>query len=282
MRIGVIGYGSIGSVLAHGFTELGHDVVANDKHQSKVQDSPYTYRPHEWIRANCDLAVFALPTPTTTQGGDVSIVDSALSHYTNTNATLCLKSTMAPGATGRLAEKYDLPLVYCPEFLRDRSTVADFFEIDRLVLAGPAAECDTVATAFDHPKMEIGEVIETDDYLTAEIGKEAHNAFFATKVSFANQIRHLCEQEGAEPRTVMDIVTADRRNTTSHLDPMLGAYGGKCLPKDTRALAIYGMTEGADTSLLNGTMDMNQVAKTRYDDVEIGGDWPNVEPSISD
>lgn len=282
MRIGVIGFGSIGSVLAHGFDALDHDVVANDQNQTLVDNSPYEYKTHAWIRQHCDLAVFALPTPTTDEGGDPSIVDDVLEHYQGTECVCCLKSTMPPGSTSELAEKHGLNLVYCPEFLRDRSTVSDFFEIDRLVLAGPRQECDVVASAFDHPKMQIGEVIETRDYLTAEIGKEAHNAYFATKVSFANQMRLICERGDADPETCMDIVTADSRNTTSHLDPMLGPYGGKCLPKDTEALAMYGGQRGVRVPLLHGTMQTNELARQRFENAEINGNWPNIETTKSD
>jgi UDPglucose 6-dehydrogenase len=282
MRIGVIGFGSIGSVLARGFDQLGHDVVANDTNKERVYNSRFDYRSHDWIQDNCQLAVFALPTPTTENGGDASTVDHVLGQYHNADATLCLKSTMPPGSTSTLCEKHDLDVVYCPEFLRDRSTVEDFFDVDRLVLAGPERECDVVAEAFDHPQMQIGEVIETPDYLTAELGKEAHNAFFATKVSFANQMRVIAEAGGADPEGVMDIVTADSRNTTSHLDPMLGAYGGKCLPKDTEALAMYGGQQGVRVPLLSGTMQTNGIARQQFENAEIEGDWPDIKTSASD
>jgi UDPglucose 6-dehydrogenase len=130
--------------------------------------------------------------------------------------------------------------------------------------------------------MDIGQVIETDDYLTAEIGKEAHNAFFATKVSFANQMRLIAEAGGADPERVMDIVTADSRNTTSHLDPTLGPYGGKCLPKDTEALAMYGGHKGVRVPLLHGTMQTNELARQRFENAEIAGNWPEIKTTSSD
>jgi len=267
MRVGVIGYGSIGSVLAKGFDKIGHDVIVNDKQRDKVKASQFDYQPHEWIRANADVAFFALPTPTKADGGDASIVDEVLHNYRRANCVCCLKSTMPPGTTQTLAEKHELDLVYCPEFLRDESTVDDFFSIDRLVLAGDVSGRDAVAQVYDHPRVSIGRVIETADYLTAEIGKEAHNAFFATKVSYANQIRMITEANGGDASRVMDIVTADRRNTTSHLDPMLGPYGGKCLPKDTEALALYAASENCRVPMLEGAMRVNDIARKRYETV---------------
>lgn len=276
MRIGVIGVGSIGSVLAKGFDRLGHDVVVNDADTSREEALPHDAQPKKWIAMNCDVAVFALPTPTTATGGDASIVAEALESFERSNAVCCIRSTMPPGSTSRIAQSTGLDLVYSPEFLRDRSGVGDFFGPDRIVLAGPRSEREVVRNLFDDRRIHCDTIIETTDYLTAEIGKEAHNAYFATKVSFANQMRLICEQEGADVQTCMDIITADSRNTSSHLDPLLGPYGGKCLPKDTAALTLYGEGQGAPVPLLEGVISLNQEARTRYEEMEIQGNWPEV------
>jgi len=276
MRIGIVGVGSIGSVLARGFDQLGHDVVINDVDEERTQKLPFEAYPKRWIATNCDLAVFALPTPTTENGGDVSAVDDALSEFHNSNATVVLRSTMPPGSTGRLASKHDLEIVYSPEFLRDRSGVDDFFYPDRIVLAGPKEQRAQLRDVLDSKKIDCETFIESDDYLTAEIAKEAHNAFFATKVSFANQMRLICDQENADVETVMDVITADHRNTSSHLDPLLGPFGGKCLPKDTEALTHYAEDEDAPTPLLRGVIDLNNEARAKYEDLEITGEWPEV------
>lgn len=276
MRIGVIGVGSIGSVLAKGFDRLGHDVVINDIDKQAVADLPFEARPKRWIAMNCDVAVFALPTPTTETGGDASFVDEALTEFQGANAVCVLRSTMPPGSTRQLAEKHDLDLVYSPEFLRDRSGVEDFFNPDRIVISGPEEAREPVRKLFSNKAINCETIIETGEYLTAEIGKEAHNAFFATKVSFANQMRIICEREGADAEMVQEIITADHRNTTSHMDPMLGAYGGKCLPKDTEALTHYGRQQRAAVPLLEGVIETNNTAREKYENVTIEGQWPNI------
>jgi UDPglucose 6-dehydrogenase len=136
-----------------------------------------------------------------------------------------------------------------------------------------------VVDLFTDERIDCETYIQTRDYLTAEIAKEAHNAFFATKVTFANQMRLICEQEGADVGAVMSVVTADERNTTSHLDPYLGPYGGKCLPKDTEALTLYGDHQGADVNLLEAVMDLNATVAERYENREIEGNWPNLSVS---
>lgn len=276
MRIGVIGAGSIGSVLARGFDQLGHDVVINDVDADREDALPFEARPKRWIALNADVAVFAVPTPTTQTGGDASAVREALDPFREGNATCLLRSTMPPGSTARLADATGLDLVYSPEFLRDRSGVEDFFHLDRIVLAGPAHERGVIRALLDDRRIDCDTVIETDDYLTAEIAKEAHNAFFATKVSFANQMRLICEGAGADVEAVMDVVTADARNTESHLDPLLGPYGGKCLPKDTEALTLFAEGEGVDVPQLRGTIATNNIAKETFENVDITGTYPDI------
>lgn len=273
-RIGVIGVGSIGSVLAMGFGQLGYEIRVNDRDDERVESLPYDGVDKEPLSQWASCIVIAVPTPTTDRGGDASVVEEVVREVTPTESTVVIRSTMPPGETGRLADECDHPLVYSPEFLRDRSDVSDFFDPDRIVLAGPEEERATVRELMEPVGCET--IIETDDYLTAEIGKEAHNAFFATKVSFANQIRAIAEARGADSEVVMDVVTADHRNTTSHLDPMLGPYGGKCLPKDTEALRLFGQNNRVPTPLLDGTVRMNELARENYDYLDIEGNWPNI------
>lgn len=276
VKVGVIGVGSIGSVLARGFAGIGHRVVLNDVFP-EAEGLPYQSTTTTDIGATCDYAIIAVPTPTTEYGGDASAVDEVLSAFTPAHdAQIIIRSTMPPGSTLELASKHQRDLVFMPEFLRDRSDVDDFFEVDRMVLSGPPEARKRARALCEHPDRRIGQVIETD-YLTAELGKLAHNAFFATKVSFANQMRAIAEAQGANPETVMDIVTADSRNTDSHLDPMLGAYGGSCLPKDIAMLRYYAKTDmGCPTPVLDGTIAMNELAAESYTYKDIDGVWPNV------
>lgn len=275
-RIGIIGVGSIGSVLARGFARLGHDVLINDLDDQAVDALPYASRSKTELGDKCDQIVIAVPTPTTSDGGDFSAVDDALDQLGSTDATIVLRSTMPPGSTQYLRHKHELPLVYSPEFLRDRSDVEDFFTPDRIVLAGPPDERRAAKTVLEDPMIECDTFIEARDYLTAELGKYAHNAFFATKVSFANQMRLICEEAGADVGAVMDIVVADHRNTSSHLDPHLGPFGGKCLPKDLAALTHYANTHDIPVAQLQATAYINDIAVEEFEELDIEGSWPNV------
>ena len=114
-----------------------------------------------------------------------------------------------------------------------------FCRPDRLLLSGQSDDVDEVLSYFDWVK---GASVIKTDHRTAEVAKLAHNAFIATKVSFTNEIESIAASVGADPKTVMEVVTADRRvfPSDAHLRPGLGAYGGKCVPKDTSELLEAG------------------------------------------
>jgi len=74
-------------------------------------------------------------------------------------------------------------------------------------------------------------------FFIVQIGKLAHNAYIAVKVTFTNTIEAISDLQGANAADVMKIVYSDRRvGSSAHLEPYKGPYGGKCVPKDTAEL----------------------------------------------
>ena len=95
----------------------------------------------------------------------------------------------------------------------------------------------------------------------AEMTKYYGNTWFSVKVVFANQMYDLCEKLGIDYNTVADCVGADRRIGRSHLDAWHGGYrgyGGKCLPKDTRALIKFAEDIGVDLKILKIAEEINK------------------------
>lgn len=87
----------------------------------------------------------------------------------------------------------------------------------------------------------------------AEMAKYMTNAFLALKVTFANEIFDLCTALDVEYDKVREAVTADLRIGASHFDVNDGGYrgyGGKCFPKDTKALLELGERMQAPLRLL--------------------------------
>lgn len=266
VRIGVIGIGSIGETIARGLSKIGYPVAINDRDSEKEEPVPLPALGKEQMANRCDMIIVAVPTPTVEDGGDDSIVKEVLATLDmyDCQATVVVRSTMPPGSTEEIAKECSLDLVYSPEFMRDRDGMAEFLSPDRIVIAGPEESRADFREVVETPKIDCDTIIELDDYTTAEVAKEAHNAFFATKVSFANQMRLICDQTGSDASQVMDIVKADSRNTDSHLDPLRGPFGGQCLPKDTNALKIYANSHGVEVSLLEAVFSVNETTQEKY------------------
>ncbi|MEK9183604.1 MAG: hypothetical protein AAB890_00835, partial [Patescibacteria group bacterium] len=72
---------------------------------------------------------------------------------------------------------------------------------------------------------------------SSEIFKFTRNAFFALKVTFANQVYDLCESFGEDYERIKDLMHADPWMSKHHFHVTHGGYrgfGGKCLPKDLK------------------------------------------------
>jgi UDP-glucose 6-dehydrogenase len=85
---------------------------------------------------------------------------------------------------------------------------------------------------------------------------------FSVKVVYANQIYDLCEKLGIDYNRVRECAAADKRIGPSHLEIFhkgYRGYGGKCLPKDTRALIWLGDKLGVDLELLKTSEKINKV-----------------------
>lgn len=225
MKIGVIGLGAVGNII---FTVMKffHDhVTGYDKY--KCSD------PFESVCAT-DLIFVAVPT----DGKDGKLVCSnvrdvlELLEAQSYPGVVCIKSTVGVKFLDE-ARKFNLRIVFVPEFLHEKSRLADFVSPDYIVMSGEEEDLRTVRQAFSW--VDDNKFFIVDDR-TAEIVKLAMNAFAATKISFANEIKSICNEVGADAEKVMEILRQDKRCAKEYADPTRGPYGGKCLPKDTREL----------------------------------------------
>lgn len=276
-KIGIIGFGSIGGTVAEAYRRLGYDVYGNDIKQKIVENKGFKYLDKGNMGTKCDIIFICVPTPTDIDGCDTELVDRCLDELEKSKATVVIRSTVGPGTTDKLSEKHNLNLVHMPEMLRDEWGVEEALDPDRLVFAGPIEERKEVVNIHQDLNTQI---LEYDNPVVAEVGKYAHNAFFATKVSFANQIRLYANNLGVDPSDVMDIVTADFRNSEYHMDPTMGPFGGKCLPKDLAALVATGKSNDIPHQLFEGVFKINDITKQ-----ELGSNTPSqgiqeYDPSI--
>jgi UDPglucose 6-dehydrogenase len=158
-----------------------------------------------------------------------------------------------------------------PQFLRKGTSVGDFFHPERILLG--VDEPDSEATlrqlyapilqqSFQCPIHPNGcpqhsppELLLTS-VRSAELIKQASNAFLTVKISYANVLADLCERIGANVQEVTHAVGLDPRIRKSFLQAGIG-FGGERLPKDLRAFCRLVQAEGVDASILQAAEDVN-------------------------
>jgi len=207
---------------------------------------------------------------------NIDIVDKALSDIDEhgTNAVILLRSTVVPGTTNKLQGKYpNLRLVFNPEFLTERSANFDFINQDRVILGGDINDVEVAESLF---KSRFGSTISIlkTNYETAELIKYMTNTFFATKISFLNDMKLIADKSGVIWKDAIDGFIRDGRVGHSHLD-VPGhdgkyGFGGSCFPKDIQALINFGNGLGIEMSVLKGAWKTNLKVRPEKD-------WENLK-----
>jgi GDP-mannose 6-dehydrogenase len=223
--------------------------------------------------ADCDLIFVCVGTPSAPNGSQnlaaverVSQQIGAALKVAKGFPVVVMRSTIYPGTTdtvvqplleassGKKANK-DFGLCFQPEFLREGSSIKDFYKPPFTIVGGEGERA--VAVVRELFRNLPGEFIVTSTR-NAEMMKLACNAFHAMKVSFANEVGRLGRSLGVDARAVMDLLCRDTSLNISpaYLRPGF-AFGGSCLPKDLRALLYMAKRNDVELPLLQGIADSN-------------------------
>jgi len=253
-RVGVVGVGVVGGAVrdyleGEGIRPLLYDRDKRLGSQAEVDQA--------------DLVFVCVPTPyRPVVGFDDSAVDDAIASLSGAK-TVVLKSTVLPGMTEKYQRRYPQHTVlFNPEFLRDKTAVADFLEPDRQIV-GYCRSDEAVAAEVLRllPRAPHEAVVPA---AVAEMAKYATNAFLAMKVVFANELFDLAQALNIDYAQVRVSLAADLRIGGSHLEVLDGGYrgyGGKCLPKDTMALLDLAEDLGVEMRLLEAAHEVNSRLK---------------------
>ena len=239
--IGFIGQGFIGKNYADDFERRGFTVIRYALEEPFVQNKDRIQE--------CDIVFIAVPTPTTPDGYDDSIVRGAVG-LARPGASVVIKSTMLPGMTESIQEQYgDRIVMHSPEFLRVTQAARDAAFPDRNIIGISKEEHRAAAEV-------VMQLLPTAPYKIickvreAEYIKYAGNTFLYMKVMFANLLYEMAKKEGCDYEIIKKTVAADPRIGPSHLDVVhesghVGSKagrgaGGLCFIKDVAAFrALY-------------------------------------------
>ena len=275
MNIGIIGQGFVGSAIREGLKNF-YDVKGYDLTPEKCYNMDG--RDLEYLIQVSDIIFVCVPTPMRKDGScDTRILENAIetaykailessrepkhSDFLNQlkhKKTFVIKSTMPPGTTARLSKKYPrINLCFSPEFLTEANSFEDFKNQSRIIIGGDGAKA--VKQMFRKPFPNIPIIITQSS--TAEMVKYFTNCFLAAKVTFANQMFQICNDNNIDYDKVCEYALYDERIGKSHLavpgpDGDLG-FGGHCFPKDLAAMIAFGSKNNGDTDFLKAVQGYN-------------------------
>lgn len=294
MKIAVVGTGYVGLVTGTCFAETGNEVTCIDidvKKIDKLKSGQITiYEPgleklflrnqrenrlhfttslSDGIK-DAAIIFLALPTPPGEDGSaDLKYilgVAKDLGNLLTDYKVIVDKSTVPVGTAEKvhaaIAANYkgDFDVVSNPEFLREGVAVDDFLKPDRVVIGAASDRAKKTMGDLYAPFVRSGNPIIYMDVRSAELTKYAANSFLATKITFMNEIAHLCERLGADVDMVRKGIGSDDRIGKRFLFPGIG-YGGSCFPKDVQALVKSSTEVSYDFKILNAVMDVNEKMK---------------------
>ena len=258
MNVGIVGLGYVGTAVETVFKEY-YKVITYDINKKCSAESLDT------LVEQTDIIFLCLPTPMNSNGScNISIIENVLSELNNSDnikdKIIAIKSTISPGTTIDLQNKYiNLNLVFNPEFLTEKNYINDFRNQNRIIIGGKKKNMMIIEKIYKNIFKNIP-IILTDS-TTAEMVKYLTNTFLATKVSFANEMKVICDNLEINYNQVVKYSLFDQRLGSSHWnvpghDGKLG-FGGSCLPKDLNSMIFVANNLGLDLNLLKSVWKTN-------------------------
>lgn len=272
--VGFIGNGYVGKHIADDFERRGITVVRY------ALEAPFDQN-KEVVKA-CDIIFVAVPTPTTPEGHDGSIIENVLKDLKD--RIVVIKSTVLPGTGERLQKKFkSLTLLSCPEFLGESTAAYD--------AAHPIM--NIVGMPIDTPKhrraaKQVMALLPSSPFslicssTEAELKKYAHNTSGYIQIVVFNLFYDLAQKLGADWEPIQRALVANPFIASRYSHPVhkggRGA-GGNCfikdfaalrkfikgaLPKDAHALRMLESIETKNLELLASTKKDEHLVRQVY------------------
>lgn len=222
LTVKIIGYGVIGHYMENELQSNEIEIFIHDPDKGFVTDR------------QCDFGIVCVPTELISNRCDTSIVEKVVSE--NNDKMIIIKSTVPPGTTGYLSEKYSKHIIFSPEYY-GATRHADSINKDFVILGGKKEYTSRAAELFKKVMTGFDRIIQTDSK-TAELTKYIKNSFLACKVVFCNEFYRIAKSMGINYNEVRELWLMDNRVNPSHTlvfedQPY---YDSHCLNKDIPAI----------------------------------------------
>ena len=274
-KIGIVGQGYVGTAVKTAF---------NKHYETNTFDLNGNCSCHSLYELveKSDIIFVCVPTPMNQDGScNIDIVRNVVKDiddivFTNKlqSKIVAIKSTIPPGTTNNLNKECNsVSVIFNPEFLTESNFIEDFKNQNRIIIGGQRPSSTTLRQVYSlvFPNVKI---VKTGS-ITAEMVKYFTNTFLATKVSFANEMKQICDGLNIDYDKVVEYSTYDERLGKSHWavpgpDGHYG-FGGSCFPKDLNALIKLADELNIGTWVLRSAWETNLDVRPEKDWRELKG-----------
>ncbi len=306
MNISIFGLGYVGCVGAACCAKLGHRVIGVDVSENKVNliNSGRPTIIEDEIEDLCreghcrGLLSATTDTHAAVHGSEVSFIvvgtPSSKEGHLNLNYIytvsrqigealrdkkefhiVAIRSTVLPGTNKKVGDIIaeasgkqrgrDFTVVSNPEFLREGTSVNDYFN-PPLTLVGTDSEY--AEKKFRELYKGINAEFVCTDIKVAEMMKYINNTYHALKIVFGNEVGNICKALDIDSHKVMEIFCKDTHlNISPYYFKPGFAYGGSCLPKDSKALRTLARDLYIDVPVINSIAGSNELQKKNAVDI---------------
>ncbi len=244
MKVQIVGVGVVGGAQAYLASKLGHEVLGVDRGRPT---SEYARMVPEMER---DVDVTFICTQEAYVPGVVAdLVERQV------KGLYVIKSTVPPGTTRSLMEKYRIHICHNPEFLVEKIALESITHPSMVAIGQCCAAHSEILKKFYAP---LGCPVVVSQPTVTETVKLTLNSYLSTLISFWNQIDKIAKTVGVSTKEVADIVKLNPQVSGYGTEFFGSPFGGKCLPKDLDQIIEASHKTGADSFLFEAMRDFNK------------------------
>lgn len=269
MKAAIVGHGIVGTGTANGLS--GVDLV--------YYDEPKGEGTRDDVNA-CDFAIICVPTsplykakPGLSAPLDLSIVKEVV-EWVNT-PVIIIRSTVPPGTCRNLSLYYNKNIVFVPAFFGELPTHPWKTDLDvGWMIIGADKDMiypDEIRAEWQVQGLFRVQPTKVVSWEIAELVKMVANSWWATKVTFVNELYPITQQLGINWDAFRDAWLIDPRVGEQYTkSPAVCGPGfhGKCLPKDLDQLIYTAEQLSLQPNLLREVRTSNRRFRGEGEDVE--------------
>lgn len=267
-RVAIIGYGYVGKA----YHKVFPDAVVYDEPQQFHQRSDLRIEIWDKTTARnevnqCDMALIAVPTDLQKDGSlDTSIVEEVVGWLET--PLILIKSALMPGTVDRLVRETGKQIAVSVETVGEGKYYIPEHKFPdptnplkhQFIIVGGEEDTATKCAEVLWERMSPDVDIHITSAVEAEICKLMENAWGAMKVTFANNMREICDACGANFVRVLQAWGADGRVEKMHMRSLSygNGWSSKCWDKDVPALKTLAESAGIDIKQFAAILEDNQ------------------------